>query len=132
MVDKSSVPKCCSLRWPVSYCYSRRCRRHTANLTPSTSRLVTKTSTKILNHHPQRTGRKSGLVIELNLLIPSFITRCQTFVASKGVHKYDGEIPKREARIHYPFGVTVRPNETVDSGRITLFCMFVFVVHILD
>merc|ERR1712110_174430 len=36
-----------------------------------------------------------------------------------GVHKYDGEIPKREARIHYPFGVTVRPNETVDSGLLT-------------
>ena len=36
-----------------------------------------------------------------------------------GVHKYDGEIPEREARIQYQFGLTVRPNDTVDSGEKT-------------
>ena len=113
IVDISSVPKCCS-RWPASCC----CRRYrqTASRTPSTFRSATKTSTKILSHHQQRTGRKYGRVTELQIIPP---LHCETFVSSKGIHKYDGEIPKREARIHYPFGVTVRPNETVDSGMIS-------------
>ena len=35
-----------------------------------------------------------------------------------GVPDYNGEIPKHQARIQYPFGVTVWPNETVDSGKL--------------
>ena len=33
-----------------------------------------------------------------------------------GIPNYDGEVPEREVRAEYPFGYTVKPNDTITSG----------------
>ena len=34
-----------------------------------------------------------------------------------GIPNYDGEVPEREVRAEYPFGYTVKPNDTITSGK---------------
>ena len=36
-----------------------------------------------------------------------------------GIPNYDGEVPEREVRAEYPFGYTVKPNDTITSGKRT-------------
>ena len=34
-----------------------------------------------------------------------------------GIPNYDGEVPEREVRAEWPFGYTVKPNDTITSGK---------------